>query len=118
MFDRPNRSRQAIAGQASKAIVAAVILVIAVNGHSFAQDRSPSESLDLWKGGGRPINPDIVHPFDISTCARAGGSIVCPDTSLKNVYVLTPEEFNALQNAKHPSQTDLDAATKALVDTK
>jgi hypothetical protein len=120
MFDRRNRSPKVVAFPASKDVVTAVILlVVAVaNRHASAEDLSPSSSVPPWKGGGRPVNPEIIRTFDLSSCARAGVSIVCPDTSPQAIYALTPEEFNALQNAKHPSQTDLDAATKALVDTK
>jgi hypothetical protein len=117
MLDRRDRSPRALAGPASKAIVTAVILLVAAvaNGHSFAEDKSPSASLPPWKQGGIPVNPDMVRTFDTSSCALAAGGIVCPVIGPSAIFVLTPEEFQALQNAKHPSQTELDETKKALV---
>ena len=120
MLDKRDRSPRAVAGPASKAIVTSVILLVAAlpNEHSFAEDQSRSTSLPPWCSGGRCSNPDLVHPIDLSLCAPGAGGIWCPSTAPQAIYVLTPEEFQLLQNAKHPSQAELDEAKKALVDNK
>jgi hypothetical protein len=61
----------------------------------------------------------MVHAMDLSLCSPGAGGVWCPSTApLTTIYVLTPQEFQALENAKHPSQTELDEAKKAFVDNK
>jgi hypothetical protein len=101
-------------------IIFSLLLAALANGHLFAQDRPPSASQHTscpgncpYCPGGHCVNPDMVHPFDVSSCFQATGDYWCPAIAKPDAYVLTPEEFQALQSAKHLSPSELDEAKKA-----
>jgi hypothetical protein len=108
-------------GMAIKGAVStfSLILLAIANGKLFAQDQAlwgsenkPCPDHCLYCPGGKCTNAE-VHPFAISDCVHVTANYWCPAATTKSeVYVLTPEVFQALQN-KPVSQNEFDEERKA-----
>jgi hypothetical protein len=119
MFGILHRSSKTVVDPEIKSIATVFIFLVAAtaNGQSFAQVKAPSSGTPPVCEGGRCSNSE-VFPLDVSLCSPGPGGFLCPSTNSKEkqptITVLTTEQFDALQNIRRPSQTDIEEAHKSL----
>jgi hypothetical protein len=115
----PNRWGRIATGMAIKGTVStfSLLLLVISDGQLFAQDQplwgsqnKPCPDHCLYCPGGVCTNAE-VHPFAVSDCVHVTPNYWCPAVTKSEVYVLTPEVFQAFQN-KPLGQNDLDEAKK------
>jgi hypothetical protein len=103
MTKRRNQWRGVSTGVTAQgaATILSLLLLTLANGHLFAQERSPSAiqgpcgNCPYLCVNRQCINAEIAQPLDLSVCAPVSAHYVCIDKKTSNVFVATPEQYNA-----------------------